>query len=339
MGQFGTAPKNNFASTYFNDATGNQEIFGADTPIQSGPYNPVQPLSNFNEEGSEGNWTLTITNTGTNTGTIGNWQLILPHAIAPNDLGESVSDQFSASFQIFTMASTNAQSSTQWTAVGPIGTSSGPTTGGNAGSVTAIAVDPADPSGNTVYIGGQRRKPAFWKNFLSTTNPSGPTWIPLTNLGPTNSLYISSIALFDHNDDPTQTTIIVGTGTGPVTITDGGSDPSSPVDAEGVGFLRSTDGGKTWSVLDSTTNTDSSGNILPMNSSSRNHDFVGTDVEQVVVDPLRCRAATSRSTRPSAERMAASGEASTAATPGPSSGPGMPRPYSLRRPASAMAAI
>src|SRR5262249_5323419 len=56
---------------------------------------------------------------------------------------------------------------------------------------------------------------------------------------------------------------------------------------QGVGFLRSMDGGKSWSVLDSTVNTDSLGNVLPIQSPLRDHKFVGNFSFKVFVDPKR----------------------------------------------------
>ena len=50
-------------------------------------------------------------------------------------------------------------------------------------------------------------------------------------------------------------------------------------------FLISSDGGKTWNLLDSTDNVDSSGNYLPIDSASRNREFVGMIIQKVVVDP------------------------------------------------------
>ena len=80
-----------------------------------------------------------------------------------------------------------------------------------AGEVTAIAVDPSDPSGNTVYAAGASG--GVWKttNFL-TTNSAGPTWIPLTNFGPNAALNISSIAIYPRNGNPGQSIIVAATG-------------------------------------------------------------------------------------------------------------------------------
>src|SRR2546430_10672937 len=64
-------------------------------------------------------------------------------------------------------------------------------TNGRSGVVTAIAVDPSDPSGNTVYVGGASG--GVWKttNFL-TTAPQGPTYVPLTDFGDRKSTRLNS---------------------------------------------------------------------------------------------------------------------------------------------------
>jgi subtilisin-like proprotein convertase family protein/sugar lactone lactonase YvrE len=152
----------------------------------------------------------------------------------------------------------------------------------DSGQVNAIAVDPSDPSGNTVYIGAEGG--GIWRttDFL-TTNPNGPTWTPLLDYGPTGSTVISSIAVFGRNNDPRQSIIFATTGNG------GTNTP-------GVGILRSEDGGTTWTLLDSTNNTDSpntaSGNLTPINTpfnpatdTGRDHAFVGLTSYKILVDP------------------------------------------------------
>src|SRR4029077_2365189 len=126
-------------------------------------------------------------------------------------------------------------------------------------------------SGNTVYAAGASG--GIWKtsNFL-TTSAAGPTWIPLTDFGPTSGVNIGGIAIFPRNNNPNQSIIIAATGEG---------DTGTP----GVGFLISQDGGATWNVYDSTNNVDSSGNILPISSASRDRKFVGDTSYAVVVDP------------------------------------------------------
>src|SRR5262249_18080533 len=64
-----------------------------------------------------------------------------------------------------------------------------------------------------------------------------------------------------------------------------------PINNNGVGLLRSTDGGRTWMVIDS-----SNANVsvdpltlaqtpLPIASTLRNHLFAGTTVNKVLIDP------------------------------------------------------
>ena len=94
-----------------------------------------------------------------------------------------------------------------------------------------------------------------------TTNPGGPTWISLTDFGPTDAVNIGSITVFPQNHDPNQTVIIAATG-------DGNTTPTTP----GVGFLISTNGGVTWTLDDSATNVDSSGNPLPIETTTQSLD-------------------------------------------------------------------
>src|SRR5204863_6274375 len=146
-------------------------------------------------------------------------------------------------FRIFTMDPTNPLSRNAWTAVGPASITSPQTnlSNNNSGRIGGLAVDPSDPSGNTVYVAGASG--GVWKttNFL-TTAPTGPTYVPLTDFGPTFGINIGGIAVFGRNNDPNQSIVFAATGEG-----DTGS--------QGVGFLRSMDGGATWTLLDSTDNT------------------------------------------------------------------------------------
>ena len=109
---------------------------------------------------------------------------------------------------------------------------------GPSGRRHGLAVDPSDPSGNTVYAAGASG--GVWKttDFL-TTDPGGPTWIPLTDFGPTSAVNIGSITLFPRNNNPNQSIIIAATGEG-----DTGSTRRRLPDLE--------DGGATWTLDDST---------------------------------------------------------------------------------------
>jgi subtilisin-like proprotein convertase family protein len=272
VGNFGPPPQANFQNTLFDDFAAKPD--GSPNPIQlgsppfaQGPFNPQTPLSALLGKASNGVWSLAITNIGSSTGTLNSWSLILPQAVSGTGLGEAVADQIPVSFRIFVQDPTNAVSSTMWTPVGPAPINSGQ----RSGRIGGLAVDPSDPSGNTVFVAGASG--GVWKtnNFL-TTSPNGPTWIPLTDLGPTTSLNTGSIAVFGRNNDPSQTIIFVATGEG---------DTGTP----GVGFLRSMDGGKTWAVLDSAmTNVDATGAVLPLSSPMRDHKFVGDTAFKVIVD-------------------------------------------------------
>jgi hypothetical protein len=157
--------------------------------------------------------------------------------------------------------------------------------------VTATAVDPSDPSGNTVYVAGASG--GVWKttNFL-TTDIDGPHYVPLTDFGPTTAISIQSLAVFGRNNDPSQTIVFALTGEG---NTSTGLPATSDLTqrgrtATGVGILRSTDGGKTWAVLDSTDNssTDPSaapGTVGKVSDPGRDQLFQGASGFKVVVDP------------------------------------------------------
>ncbi len=257
----------NFTNTLVDD--------NAPTPIQNGnapffgTFNPQSPLSAFEGVNAQGAWTLVITSTG-GTATLNGWSLSFQKPLPTSGLGEPGSDNISASFRIFTLGQADALSSQAWTAVGPAAIS------GASGQVSAIAVDPSDPSGNTVYV--TAASGGIWKttNFL-TTNPNGPTWIPLTDFGPTSGLYINSITVFSRNSNPNDSIIIAATGS----TTGGEGHTITP----GVGFLISDDGGATWNLYDSSSNVDASGNLLPIESAARNREFIGMTANKVVVDP------------------------------------------------------
>ncbi|MGE5608401.1 MAG: proprotein convertase P-domain-containing protein [Bacillota bacterium] len=259
--------RRNFTDTVFDDA--------ATTPIQNGAapffgrFNPRPsvdlPLTLNDLKGMnvQGEWKLSISTTKAGAvGTLNNWSLTFQKAQPISGVGETVADQYTTSFRIFTTDVTEDLSHNTWVPVGP---------NEAGGRTTAIAVDPSDPSGNTVYVGSASG--GLWKttNFL-TSDSAGPTYTPLTDFGPALAMRIGSIAVFPRNGDPNQSIIIAGTGEGDDRTT-------------GIGFLLSMDGGATWAVLDSATNVGAAGNWLPMSSSLRNHIFVGTTVYRVVVDP------------------------------------------------------
>jgi len=286
VGQGSTNNHANFFNTIFSDKTspltpirnGGAPFFGAFNP-QKALATIASPNQPFNPAGT---WTLTIFNNGTvspsdaATGTLTSFTLNLTKPVPNSGLGEPVADLASESFRIFALNPTNALASSVWTAVGPAsiggGGGGGPEgggSGGRSGRIGGIAVDPSDPSGNTVYIGGASG--GIWKTTTFLAG-GGPTWIPLTDFGPTFAINIGGIAVFPRNADPNQSIVFAATGEG-----DTGS--------AGVGVLRSMDGGATWTLLDSTNNN------LPFNAPAgqptnhRDHAFNGTSAFKIVVDP------------------------------------------------------
>ena len=105
------------------------------------------------------------------------------------------------------------------------------------GRATAVAIDPNDPSGNTVYAGGAYG--GVWKSSNggpASPNPISVNWTALTDNQAT--LAIGSIAIQPQLSipDPTKSVVLVGTG-----------ETNSSADSYyGLGILRSPDGGQSW---------------------------------------------------------------------------------------------
>ena len=131
-----------------------------------------------------------------------------------------------------------------WTPIGPqpslpAGDPTG-TPGATSGRVTAIAIDPTDATGNTVFIGGAEG--GVWKTTTGGTSVSGgPAWIPLTDNQPSLAIGALAVAIDPSNSqDPNHRVIYAATGEQAGT----GSDVYY-----GAGVLKSLDGGTTWALV------------------------------------------------------------------------------------------
>ncbi len=128
-----------------------------------------------------------------------------------------------------------------WTPLGPVPLASDATGDGFqnynqvSGRTTAVAMDPADPTGNTVYVGGAQG--GVWKSANAATSvANNVTWTPLTDDQAT--LSIGAIAIQPGNNNPAQSVVLAGTG-----------EADNSADSYfGLGILLSTDGGNTWTL-------------------------------------------------------------------------------------------
>jgi hypothetical protein len=113
------------------------------------------------------------------------------------------------------------------------------------GRVSALALDPSDATGNTLYVGTTGG--GVWRSQnVDTSNPANIAFTPLTDdLPALSSAVDASISIGALSVQPGGTGVILA-GTG---------DPNDALDSYyGAGILRSTDGGVTWSLIPSTAN-------------------------------------------------------------------------------------
>ncbi len=138
-------------------------------------------------------------------------------------------------------------SSGTWTPLGPVPLASDATGNGTqdyhqvAGRATSVAIDPADPTGNTVYIGGAQS--GVWKSTNgATATATNVTWTAVSDDAPT--LSIGAIAIQPGNADPAKTVILAATG-----------EANNSGDSYfGLGILRSTNAGSTWTLVPTANN-------------------------------------------------------------------------------------
>ncbi len=129
-----------------------------------------------------------------------------------------------------------------WMPMGPVPLASDATGDGFqnynqvSGRATAVAIDPADPSGNTVYIGGAQG--GVWKSVNAATSAANNVaWTAIADDQAT--LSIGSIAIQPGNSVSANSVILVGTG-----------EPDNSDDSYfGLGILVSTNAGNSWTLI------------------------------------------------------------------------------------------
>lgn len=131
-----------------------------------------------------------------------------------------------------------------WIPLGPVPLASDATGIGEqnynqvSGRSTAVAIDPADSTGNTVFIGGAQG--GVWKSTNAATSvANNVTWTAIAD--DQSTLSIGSIAIQPGNSNPANSVVLVGTG----------EADNSADSYYGLGFFRSINGGNTWSDITS----------------------------------------------------------------------------------------
>jgi len=138
-----------------------------------------------------------------------------------------------------------AQSGGSWQALGPAGVIS-QNYGTVTGRITALALDPSDTTGNTLYVGTTGG--GVWESQnAGTSNLSQIVFNVLTdNLSALSGAQDASISIgalsVEPGGLPGKGVVLAGTG-----------DPNDALDSYyGAGILRSADGGATWSLIPGT---------------------------------------------------------------------------------------
>jgi hypothetical protein len=134
------------------------------------------------------------------------------------------------------------QGSATWQALGPTAVES-QNFGLVTGRVSALALDPSDATGNSLYAGTTGG--GVWRSQnADTSNSASIVFVPLTDgLSALSGVKDASISIGALSVQPGGTGVILA-GTG---------DPNDALDSYyGTGILRSTDGGTTWSLIPTT---------------------------------------------------------------------------------------
>jgi hypothetical protein len=144
-----------------------------------------------------------------------------------------------------------------WQAVGP-GSVASIAYGAVSGRVTAMAADPNDASGNTVYVGTTGG--GVWKSTNAAGAVGSVAFVPLTDTLPvfSGSANVPSLSIGALAVQPSANPVVLA-GTG---------DPNDAADSYyGEGLLRSADGGATWTLISGS-----------HDGANGNHSFAGLSV-------------------------------------------------------------
>jgi hypothetical protein len=169
---------------------------------------------------------------------LGNFSLTLPTTVLPGQYTVQIQAvDFANNVDVVSFTFTfQGPSLNTWQAAGP-----GPIQFGSngvgyttvSGDITAIAVDPRDPSGNDFYVGTDNG--GIWK-----TTDGGNDWTPLTDYatdlqGRPISVSVGAMAIDPNNLD----TVYAGTGVA----------TNASTAHPGIGILKTTNAGKTWTLM------------------------------------------------------------------------------------------
>jgi hypothetical protein len=148
-----------------------------------------------------------------------------------------------------------------WQAVGPAQIAS-QSYGNVTGRVTSVAIDPADATGNTVYLGTTGG--GVWKSINAAGAPASVTFSPLTDTLSVFSANAGTAAIPSLSIGA----VSISKASGTDVLLAGTGDPNDALDSYyGEGILRSADGGNTWTLIQQS-----------MDSPAANHSFVGLSV-------------------------------------------------------------
>jgi hypothetical protein len=153
-----------------------------------------------------------------------------------------VATKATAQVQSEITATAQTAASSIWLPLGPTAVQS-QNFGLVTGRISALALDPSDTTGNTLFVGTTGG--GVWRSQnAGTSNSANVSFTPLTdNLSALSNVYDASISIGALSVQPGGTGVILA-GTG---------DPNDALDSYyGTGILRSADGGTTWSLISAT---------------------------------------------------------------------------------------